>query len=166
MNFYQENEIVIKGDIRKIFENRKNGKLPYSKIIGEMKLRSINEDPVSLKITRKIIYPLKINKILQTLINCHKLKVIQEFFITDNKLITQFRTPPGISVYFSFDEEHIYEQIDDNIKVTRKCTGVNKIGKWIRYIPVDSKRLLHETEENTQNQAIEIIKCEIEQLGN
>ena len=159
MDFLQENEFIIPGNIQKVLDFRKQGKLPYSKNIGEIKLREIKE--YNSKNIRKIIYPLKINKILLTLINCQKLKVIQEFSIDDNKLITSFRTPPGISKYFEFEEEHIYEQIDDTIKVTRKCKGINKINNWLKYVPIDVKSLMREVEENTQSQAIEIIQCEI-----
>ena len=154
--FEQKNSWTMIGNINKILEYRLNRKLPQCPEIGNITFKSLNENDG--KWVREIIYPLNFNPFLLYLINCYKIKVVQEFYQENNKIITRFSSPKYISNFFSFEEEHVYEQLGELIIITRQCNGIDKIKKWL-YFGADF--YMKEVEEQFEKQQYTFIKKEI-----
>ena len=163
MDFKQEDILYIPGQLDKVIEYRSNGKLASLEKYGTQEMILFEKDEqFKNKWNRHILSTLNFNPILLGLINCYKIKVKQEFFVCDNKLVLRFKSPNYISNFFEFDEELVLEQEDDNIKVTRICDGKNKIGKWLVFpLSFTAPSLMAEVEKQYRQQQLDLIKEEI-----
>ena len=166
MSFNKEDTIIIPGNLEKIINYRIQGKFFLDPKYGNATVISVTEDIIENKDSnfwhRKVLIPLNINKILLSLLNVYSIKLNQDFYIDDNKLITKFSNPEWLSNFFYFNEEHIYEQLNENIKITRISKGINKIKSWLIFpLSLTNSGLVKETERNFHEQIIDLILAEV-----
>jgi len=164
MDFHKEVNMVEKGNLEKIIENRIEGTIYCPEKYGPIEvILTTKKENENNSWHRDIKVPLKFNPVLLNLINCYSIILRQDFFIVDGKLITKFCSNKYISQFFSFEEEHIYEQDGENIKVTRYSDGKNKMGEWLFYpLTLMLSSYMKETEDSFQEQMNEFIISEIQ----
>lgn len=135
MEFEQNHEMTLPGNVKKMYRNRLDGIYPDNDVTGDVEVKSLEENDGDENFwIRKVDAPLQVRKNILDFISVYRGVFTEKFYYTDGQLVIELTGPDTLSKYVSFKETIIAEQVDDtSVKFTRFCEGTNNIRK---YVPV------------------------------
>ena len=151
------------GNIENLIEKRKNGVITQVEKHGVIRMaafHNLSPNSENEHWKRYIEAPLLQNKMILSLLRMKTAQVEETFFIEDDTLYANFKTPTQLRKFFDMEEIITFKQDGDHILVKRSVKGTNKIGKYLPAIFATT------IENNYHSRISDYINAEIENSKN